>query len=484
MPRLRCLSFLPIVAVLLTANSAFAQFGAVLSGAGPVDRSMAGASVAAPLSPAGAIYWNPATLSGLDRSELEAGAEVLNLTSRLESRVPAGTFGPGVPPDYLAGSTRSDAGPYALPTIALAYVPENSQCTYGLGVFSMAGFGVNYAGSALANPVLTAPPPAGLGFGSVYSQYQVLQITPSMSYRVSDKLSIGGGLSLDMANLQLDPGVFAPPDNANGDPFATYPSGAHGRTAWGGGFTLGVYYHEDVWALGASLRSPQWFETFKFNSANELGQPRELSTKLNQPMMVSVGGAYTGIERWMFAADVRYLDYANTDGFGDKGFAADDSLRGLGWRSIFAVALGAQYQATDRCSLRAGYSWNQNPVPDNQTFVNVASPVITKQMVFAGASWSVTDDLTFSFAYMHGFDNSVEGNFITPLGTVPGTTARSTLSLDSIMFSMSVKFGAKTELVQAMPAPAVPLPPIPAIPTTAAATPTPLGVGGAFAAGR
>jgi long-chain fatty acid transport protein len=432
--------------ILLLAGFAFstataqAQFGAVLSGAGPVNRSMAGASVAAPLSPGGAIYWNPATLSGLERSELEAGAELLFVHSRLDSSVAPGALAPGVPPTLLSGSTTSDGGPYALPTIALAYVPEGSPVSFGLGVFSLAGFGVNYPGS-LSNPVLTAPPSAGLGFGPIYSEYQVLQITPAVSYKLSDQLSVGVALNVDMANLKLDPGVFAAPDDANGDGFATYPSGVHGRTAWGAGFTVGVYYHDQDWGVGASFRSPQWFENLHFNSADELGMPRDVQFALNPPMILSVGGAYTGIERCVFAADVRYLDYENAKGFGDTGFGADGSLRGIGWRSIFAVALGAQYRPTDCTSVRAGFSWNENPIRNSDTFVNVASPTITRHMGFLGASWDVTCDLTLSIAYMHAFENSVNGNIVTPVGPVPGTSVRSTLSADSILFGMSVKFG-------------------------------------------
>ncbi len=320
-------------------GNARAQVGAVISGVGPVNRSMAGASVAAPLSPAGAIYWNPATLSGLERSELEAGAELLYVHSRLESAVAPGAFGPGLPPFGLEGASWSDGGPYALPTIALGYVPEGSPLAFGLGVFSLAGFGVNYPGS-FVNPVLTAPAPAGLGFGPIFSEYQVLQIAPAVSCNLSDQLSVGLALNLDMANLKVDPGVIGAPDNANGDAFATYPNGTHGRNAWGAGFNAGVYYHEEEWGVGASIRSPQWFHSFRFNSADELGIARELQFTLNPPAIYSVGAAYTGIDRFVFAADVRYYDYANAKGFGDQGFGADASLLGLGWRSIFAVAVG------------------------------------------------------------------------------------------------------------------------------------------------
>jgi long-chain fatty acid transport protein len=443
------LAIVGLLVALASTSSARAQFGAVISGAGPVNRSMAGASVAAPLSPAGAIYWNPATLSGLERSELEAGAELLFPRSKFESRVNAGSLAPGLPPVSVAGSTSSDAGPYPLPTIALAYLPEDSPFAFGFGVFSMAGFGVNYAGS-LTNPILTPPPPAGLGFGPIYSEFQVLQITPAVSYRLNENLSVAIGLNVGMASLKLDPGIFAAPDNANGDAFVFYPSAAHGQTAWGCGATAGVYYTADVWAVGASVRSPLAFD-LRFNSADEIGRPRDLRFDLDMPTIVSIGGAFTGLEGWVFAVDLRYLDYEGASGFGDQGFAPDGSVRGLGWRSIFAIAIGAQYRPTECMALRAGFSWSENPIPDSQAFVNSASPTDSRHMGFLGASWDVTSDLTLSVAYMHAFDSSIQGPFVSPQGPVPGTSVRSSLAVNSLLFGMSVKFGCQPETAFAVP---------------------------------
>ena len=57
-------------------------------------------------------------------------------------------------------------------------------------------------------------------------------------------------------------------------------------------------------------------------------------------MVISVGSAYSGFERWLLAADLRYVDYGNTEGLRQSGFDSSGALRGLGWRSIWALALG------------------------------------------------------------------------------------------------------------------------------------------------
>lgn len=436
-----CVCHIVALVFSVTATPAAAQFGPIISGAGAVNRSMGGASTAAPLSPGGALLWNPATLSGLEGSQIEIGAELLLPHSTLSSSVPANTFGPGVPPIDMSGSTRSEDGFFALPTMALMHRPDGSPFTCGLGIFGVSGFGLNYAGST-TNPVLTAPAPNGIGFGPIYSQYQVLQIAPALVYDVNDHLSISISPLVDLGVLQLDPAAIAAPDNANGDPYYTYPAGTHSRSAWGAGFSVGAYYKaDDDWSFGSSYKSPQWFQSYSFNTTDELGQPRRDDYNLDLPAIISVGTAYKGIDRTLLAVDLRYLDFASTNGFGDSGFASNGALRGGGFQSIFALALGAQYELTDATSLRLGYSWGENPIPAGQTTANVASPVIVQHILSAGMSYKLTDALSLSVAYSHGFENSTTGPIVLPGGAVPGTAISSKASVDSFLVGAIVKFG-------------------------------------------
>ena len=191
-----------------------------------------------------------------------------------------------------------------------------------------------------------------------------------------------------MASLRATPLFLVAPNDANKDGFYSYPDGTHSHIQWGAGFQVGVYYSiPDSWHFGLSFKSPQWFETFRFNSADELGMAPQESVTLDPPSITSAGVSYTGIERWLFACDVRYIDYRNTKGFDDNGYAPDGSVRGLGWQDQIVIALGTQYSLTDRLSLRMGYSYNNNPQHSNQSFFNLASPTIIElpHLFYAGA---------------------------------------------------------------------------------------------------
>jgi long-chain fatty acid transport protein len=304
-------------------------------------------------------------------------------------------------------------------------------------MFAVAGFGVNYP-SSTTNPLLTPQlPQGGVGFGNIFSELQVLQIVGTGSIQVTDRLSVGGGPTLSLASLRLDPLVIASPDS-NG----MYPPGAHTRMTWGGGFEVGAFYNlGGGWQLGASYKSPQWFEDFHFQSTDEFGRPRSITFNAQVPMIASAGVGYTGFERWIFAADFRWVDFADADGFRQSGFSPTGAVLGVGNRSIFAMSLGAQYLLTDNISVRVGYSYNQDPVRDNLTIFTVAAPTIIEHTLYVGASYRVTDALSLSMAYVHAFENSISGPYVTPLGPLPNSSVQYTTAADTFLVGATVRFG-------------------------------------------
>jgi long-chain fatty acid transport protein len=309
------------------------------------------------------------------------------------------------------------------------------------------GFGVNYPAS-ISNPILQAPPLIGLGVGPLYSNLQVLQLVPTAAYQLTDRLSVGIAPTLTLASLSLDPNILAPPDHPGGTDFVSYPRSGHSPIRAGGGVQAGVYYAvPDGLQLGASIKSPQWLENFHLNSINAEGVPLTVPFSLDYPMIVSAGVGYAGFEHLLLAVDCRYIDYANTEGFRQGGFGPNGAVQGAGWRSVFCVAAGAQYQVSESLSLRLGYSYNQNPVSptgggDNpQATINSAAPAIVEHVLYVGASWRFSDALLLSVAYAHGFENSMSGVYRGPVVIVPGSTVRTEASADTFLAGLTVQFG-------------------------------------------
>ena len=426
--------------VLAAVTPVKAQYGVILSGGGAVQRSMAGTGTATTLDSLGGLFWNPATLSGLPSNEVSLGSEILMAHPTVSSTLSANSLGRGIPPVTLTGSTDSDSGAVVLPNFGWSHHIDDTDLTVGLGMLSAAGLSVNYP-SSVTNPVLTPPPPAGLGAGRVYADLEVFQFVPTVSYQVTDHLSVGFSPIIDVARLQADPLTLVAPNPTGIPGVVSYQDGTHSHLQCGAGFQMGAFLSTcSGLNFGVSYKSPQWFDKFTYNTTDQFGRPLQQSVRMDLPSVTSVGVSYSGTERWLVAVDFRYIDYSNAHGFSESGYNSDGSVRGLGWQDQFVVAVGTQYLVTDRISARLGYSYNTNPEPSSQAFFNIAAPTIIEHTIYTGASVDLSNSLTLSCAYVHAFENQLQGPIVVPTGAIPGTSVQNKVSADAIVAGLTVRY--------------------------------------------
>ncbi len=424
---------LPIFAILAVVQSTALGQGLFITAAGPVNRSFGGAGTAAPLDATGAMFLNPASITGLKQSELSVGfAGVLPNISTSSSIAGLG-----------GGTTSAEPGVTPLVNVGWVHRPEDSDVILGLGVLSVGGFRTNFPASQ-TNPVFlpqSNTPGVPGGLGQVHTEAAFLQIVPTAALQVTDQISIGISPTVTIGDITADPFVFDAPDDADGSGVPRFPSAVGSRTQWGGGFHAGIYYEgEQGLNLGFSFKSTQWLEPFTFNSTDELGQPRRISSNLDLPMVLSWGIGWTGWDRWVIATDIRYHDYANTDGFRGAGFNPDLSVDGLGWESVVSVATGIQFEASEDLKLRIGYTYNENPIPDQQSFFNVGTPLTYEHEIHAGASVRVNDSAWIHFAYTYYFESSISGQIVSPLGAVPGSNVTNTTDAHIADVGLTIKY--------------------------------------------
>jgi long-chain fatty acid transport protein len=417
-----------------------------------MHRSMAGASTAQGVDALGALFWNPAAISGLPGSEVVIGSEMIIPNTHLGSTVPAGAFGPLGPATTLSGLTRSDSGLVPTTGLGLVYQSEDMPLSYGLGVVTLAAGGVNFPGDA-GNPILAPTGPLNqFILGPQVASAAILAIEPTVSYRLGDRLAVGFGPMIDVSVVSFDPAFFGPTSQARVTDPRVFPTGAHTRPFWGGGFRGGVTYRvADHLTAGFSYTSPQWFETWRFYARDASGNPFTFKTQFTLPQVFSLGAAYDGIENLLLTADLRWFDYRTTKLLGQPVREG-----GAGWDSVWAVALGARYQLSERLSAQVGYLYNENPVPSDLALFNTQLPALIKHTFSVGSYFQVNDSIGLSLAYVHGFKNSISGSVFPLRGT--STTIDS--EYDSLALSIHIKFGgprckstSPAEVAAATPAP-------------------------------
>ena len=414
------LNFLVAAMSLGIAADAWGQ-GVALRSVSAINESMGGAATACPLDAAGAIHWNPASISDLPASEISFSFGLILPQSSVSSSLANG----------MHGTNYSETGAIPVPSMACVKKSCDSDWTFGLGIYGIGGSRVNYTSSS-TNPVLLPQP---LGLGRLSAEVEIYQIAPTASYQLTDKLSVGFAPTITMAKLVADPLFLGPLDGTR------YMDGVGTRYAFGGGFQIGAYYKTDYnWNFGAALKSPQWMEDFRYYSTTAAGATRIVKYDLDYPMIFTAGASYTGFEKWTLAMDMRYFDYANTPGFGSNGFAADGSLSGLDWNSIMSLAFGAQRIINDRLSVRMGYSFNENPIDSGAAMYNTASPLVIQHCLHSGLSYTFADNWITSLAYVHCFEGSASGEIKTWHGTVAGSNVTSKTSADAVYMGVTKRF--------------------------------------------
>ncbi len=383
--------------VVSASSQAFGQ-GVMLRGVGAVNESMGGAATACPLDAAGAINWNPASLSGLKQNEISFGFGMVIPNSTVSSSL---VNQDGV--TVASGSTNGQAGSIPAPNMAFVWrrCPK-APTTFGIGMSAVGGAATLYpsTGSKLDNPVL-----GGL---SKSSTVVVMQMTPTVAHKLTDRLSVGFAPVIDIASLSINPMQLGQPVVPEAVELHNYGT----RYVWGAGFQVGAYYDfKNHFKAGFMYKSPLWAESVMYHGTNTKGEQTSGSFNLNLPATISAGVSYDGFKNTILAMDVRYFDYANTNGF--RYGIKDGKVQGLDWNSVISVALGVERTISKKIKVRAGYCWNENPIPSRSSYLNVAAPMMIEHALSIGGTYTFAKDLDFTFAYTHAFNATSAGNFPT-----------------------------------------------------------------------
>jgi long-chain fatty acid transport protein len=430
------------VRAVLVATMTSAVFDALLAqgivppGAGPILRSFGGTAIAAPLDGVGALYWNPATMSFLDR-RIDAGAEAFWKNQSVESTIPANLFAPGNPPAAVTGKTKSNDGMSLAPASTAIYRAQNatpSKLTLGAGLFAYSGGGSNYPADP-GNPTLA-------GLGGWYNNFVIVALPLGASYKVNNNLALGAAIDLAQVMWTWSRAIFASPERAtvNGKTVISYPSGI-GNPEYGAGIHLGAYHHSNSGlGLGLMLKSPIWFQWLDYHTSTLENGERTIGVKTNTPAFIGAGVSYDGRKQWLFALDVKYAFYKDKTGYYGKDafFESDGAVHGLGYVNGAAITSGAQYKATDRLVARLGYKYSTHIVPNTPTFELTSSSL--RHAVGGGATFDATKSISFSGAFVVSWALPIHGEMTSPINNQPIAGSHMRLTLVEYAPSIGISF--------------------------------------------
>ncbi|HEX9242619.1 MAG TPA: outer membrane protein transport protein, partial [Anaeromyxobacter sp.] len=362
-------------AAVVAAAPAHATNGMRLTGFGPVQQSMGGASVAAPLDAVTAVT-NPAGLSLLAPQIEVAGA----------------AFSPTVKYDIGGQGATSSRPTDFLPTLAAAF-RANDAITVGVAALGTAGMGVDYKDFG------------GPG-AEMMSSYLNGRIAPAVAYKVNDQLSAGLALNLMYAQMKF---AFPTPAGEVQPPSAS---------SMGYGATIGVTYAPTAAiSIGAAYETQSYFGDFSF----DVGGGQTMKVKLDQPMVGTLGVAVKPVEGLLIALDGQWINWSAVLGKNKPETTPADQFN-MNWADQFVVKVGAEYQipALKELKVRAGLNYGKTPVDKEQASEALLFPAIAELHASVGAGYDI-GKLTVNASFMYSPEANVSGNITvpTPGGPVP-----------------------------------------------------------------
>ena len=226
-----------VTAALMGGSCAALGAGFYLSEVG-TPGSLGTAGVANPTNTftADASWTNPAGMTGIDQEHLLAGAQLILPSIKFHSKDTTNTAGPS----RVQGDDGGNAGVIA-PVPSFFYVrPLSDRARFGFSLTGPLGGGLDYGSDFVGRYALRDVTLIGVGF------------TPSFAYRVTDKLSLGAGVSAIYTRLDQSIAVRQGAPAPSTDGRAKF----EGLDDWGFQGILSLTYEfSDRLLLGAVYRS-------------------------------------------------------------------------------------------------------------------------------------------------------------------------------------------------------------------------------------
>ena len=423
--RLRCVATLALLGGPLTA--AFATDGYFPHGMGMKAKGMGGASVTA-TDTAFAGTNNPAA-AAFSGNRVEGGLDIF-MPNRSMSRTGAGPMDA----EIESGSKTH-------------YIPEfgvnktiNDKVGAGIAVYGNGGMNTDYAGGEIncgMGPANALCGPGGLGVDLMQ-----LIVAPTVGYKINENHAVGASALLVYQQFEANGlQAFTPMSTAPGS--AT--NNGYDRST-GLGVRLGYLgKFSDKVTVGASY-SPK----IKMKKFDKYAGLFAGGGSFDIPENYAVGVAFQATPSVSVAMDYQRINYGGVAAIGNPstnigGCMMGDpasclggaSGPGFGWSNVDVFKIGAQWQATPKLTLRAGFNKSKNPIQSRDVTFNIVAPGVIKTHYTLGGTYALSPTTELTLAYMHAPKQTVTGASLFN-ALFPGMNASETIRMSQN--SLGVQF--------------------------------------------
>lgn len=350
--------------------------------AGQRNIGMGGVGVGLSMDQA-AMFYNPGALAMVRKNGVQLGA---NATFARVSYVPQG----GTTQSELQHDVVTPFNVYA------SFGPTDGKFRAGIAVYTPFGSKLRYQDDWTGRYALTQ-----IDLKSIFIQ-------PTVSYAISDQLSIGAGLVIlgyGSVNLQRD----IPIQGADG---STGHLELDGKAKHKLGYNAGIYFKpSEKFSIGVSYRS-QVDATVSSGDVRFQNIPASVNSRftatqfdvtLPLPATTSVGVGLTPNEKLTIGFDANYVQWSKYKNLnftfnGPVGGSTTSTSR-RDYQDALTLRLGGQYQLTSGLAVRAGASYDFTPVKDG--YISPETPDADRVGLAVGASYTFDERFGIDVSFLY-----------------------------------------------------------------------------------
>lgn len=343
---------------------------------------------------ASAVYYNPAGIGQLEGLDIRAGIYGIYLDP---------TFTP--PPPRNTNTFHIDDQLAAVPQVFAAYTRDESPLSFGFGVYAPYGLGVSW------------PQDTGFRAVAIEGSLTYIRMNTVVALKVAPTFLVGAGLSADYGHIELEQGLLR-----TERPFANVFKFSGG--AWAPSYNLGALWqpHEKI-SIGATFRSST---TLQMEGHTEIQQQpiiarteRSAQAEFKFPLSAALGVSFRPTPKWNLEFNADYTDWSSFDTVTIEQAPPPFPVRRnvlvtLEWQGSWMYSFGLTRYFANRWHLSAGYTFNENSVPD--AYYSPLAADLDRHFFAVGAGFK-GKRYNFDIAYQFGYG---------PSRTVTGSTPSST----------------------------------------------------------
>lgn len=211
----------------------------------------------------------------------------------------------------------------------------------------------------------------------------------------------------------------------------------------GGGLRVGALYHVTPdFTFGVSGSTPIWSTKFSDYSGLFAG-----SGSFDIPATIGGAISYKLLPTLAMMVDYKHIFYSLVPSIGDSmapilsGSMGTASGPGFGWRDVDIIAVGFEWRYSDRLTLRAGYSYNTQPVTAANVMLNILAPGVVTNHIGTGFSYAYNQNSAIDFSLLYSPRTSVSGQEYLPgMGYNPASNIKIYLEELAITLGYTYRF--------------------------------------------